>query len=215
MRVNAQEENSEQPKKDSMSVVLSTTIKLDSIYYPPCILPLEPEPKAHSLFKNLTSVVFDFGCSAQGARNDLKKGDPKLWFSGGIIGCDFSSKADQEFQHKYHLHFVSPGCSRFGNEDPEAYNEVIFEYLDKKYGKGWRDELRIDAIGFKAPRTNIFAQKIIRDLPLPQIANPTDSKDINSSNTEMEISFWWYAIPISGIVLLLLFLYLFKNKMTR
>ncbi|AEA45830.1 hypothetical protein [Fluviicola taffensis] len=211
LKSNAQQDHVEFPETDSISSIISNPFKLDSIYHPPCILPLEPEAKTHLFLKNLTTINFDSGCNANGAKKDLKNEKTIIWFSGGFVGCDFNSKADQEFQNKYHVQFISPGCCRFGDEDPEAYNEVVFEYLDKKYGKGWRDELRIDAIGFKAPRSNIFAQKTINDLHSLQIANPTRSEAMNPMNPETENSIWWYIMPTSGFALLLA-LYFIKRK---
>jgi hypothetical protein len=199
------------PGKDSIPSALPLTINSDSTYYPPCILPLEPEANILVLTKNLASFVYDSGCHAKGAKKDLKNGKPLIWFPGGIVGCDFSSEADRKFQKKYRVRFVSPGCSRCGDEDPEAYNEVIFQHMDQTYGKGWRNELRMDAEGFKAPRTNEFAQKALLDFPSMQIGNPALSLGTEAATPQAEASVWWYILPTSGFALLL-GLYLIKRK---
>lgn len=125
---------------------------------------------------------------------------------------DFNSELDKTFQNKYHVTFLSQGCVRWGeNENEAAYNQVIFKYLDKKYGKAWRYELRDDAIGFDAPESiTEAAPKLASPLAL-QIANPTHSTNSKSTNPDSETSIWWYVLPTSGFALLLS-LYFIKRK---
>lgn len=207
--LNAQQDSTENRKNDSLTIIFTNPILWDSIYYPPCIIPFENKAN-HSAF--ITVLHSDSGCHPKGARKDLKNGEALIWFPGGFVGCDFSSEADQEFQNRYQVRFVSPGCCRWGDEDPEGYNEVIFQHLDKKYGKGWRDELRHDAKGFTAPKTSNAAKDIsLNNSPLAmQLANPQGIES-QSTNPEMETSVWWYILPTSGFALLL-GLYFIKRK---
>ena len=89
--------------------------------------------------------------NAIGARKDIKKKNIRILFPGGFGGMpDFDNQKDIDFQKKYSVDFFSQGCIRMGeDENEEEYNLTIFKYLDKKFGKSWRSEIRSDAIGLK------------------------------------------------------------------
>lgn len=89
--------------------------------------------------------------NTQGAKKDIVNGNIRILFSGGFGGMpDFNNEDDLAFQKKYGVKFYSLGCFRGGDdENQEAYNNRIFKYLDEKFGKTWRIEIRKDAIGFK------------------------------------------------------------------
>lgn len=207
IELNAQQDNPEITEKDSLITLTTDILKPDTNFYPPFILPLDPEPKLTEFKTEFVSYHVDSGCHPKGAKKDLKNGEAIIWFPGGIFGCDFSSKADQEFQNRYQVRFVSPGCGRFGDEDPDGYNQVIFQYLDKKYGTGWRDELRHDATGFKKPIISVA--ELTSPLAI-QLANPKKIY-LQSLNPETETSVWWYILPTSGFALLVS-LYLIKKR---
>lgn len=154
---------------------------------------------------------FESPYTAKGAKQDLRNGKPLILFPGGIVGRDFSSKADQEFQSRYQVQFVSQGCIRFPGEDLAAYNEVIFQYLDKKYGIGWRNELGSDPIGFEKPISSQCKSTDYLTSPLAmQLANPEDFNS-KSINPDTGTSVWWYILPTSSFALLLS-LYFFKRR---
>ncbi len=205
IELNAQQDSPETAGKDSLNTVISD-LKIDTAYYPPCILPLEPDSKLP--FFKFNPVRFDSGCNAKGAKRDLKNGKAMVWFPGGFVGRDFSSEADQEFQKRYQVQFVSPGCVRSGDEDPAAYNEIIFKYLDRKYGTGWRNELSSDAIGFEKPI--IRTPKLTSPLAM-RLANP-QAIDSQAPNPETETSVWWYILPTSGFALLVSLYFIKKRK---
>lgn len=86
--------------------------------------------------------------NASGAACDIDSGKVQILFLGGFGGMpSFDNVRDQQFQEKYQAEFWSQGCVRMVGDDEEAYNWAIFEYLDEKYGEGWREEIRTDAIG--------------------------------------------------------------------
>lgn len=89
--------------------------------------------------------------NTEGAIKDIKKKNIRILFLGGFGRIPvFNNKKDVSFQKKYSVKFFSQGCIRMGNnENEEAYNQTIFKYLDKKFGKHWRNEIRKDPIGFK------------------------------------------------------------------
>lgn len=84
----------------------------------------------------------------KGALEDLRKGDVKLLLPGGIIEAP-TQPYDSTFERKYNVTFISQGCVRFLGDNEAAYNAEVFKYLDEKYGKDWRKEIRSDVIGLK------------------------------------------------------------------
>lgn len=88
------------------------------------------------------------GYSKESALKDIKSKKPKLLLQGGIAPIILSS--DKIFSEKYNIRFYDLGCVAY---DPQecliAYNVTMFQYLDKLYGKKWREEIRKDVIGFR------------------------------------------------------------------
>lgn len=82
----------------------------------------------------------------EGAIIDIEKHEQKIFLPGGFISSTIT-KEDSIFEKKYQIKFISQGCVKFEGENELEYNQEIFKYLDKKYGKKWRNEIRIDAIG--------------------------------------------------------------------
>lgn len=112
------------------------------------------QPKSFSVNINSTSVEnFDLklkaDCLVNGeiAKTDLKNSQPRLLLIGGMIPTIKSGQA--EFEKKYDIVYSDFGCMQDPYECVKQYNEVVFTYLDKTYGKGWRKEVRDDVIGFK------------------------------------------------------------------
>lgn len=93
-------------------------------------------------------VYFVSENNKQGATADLKKGVVNLFLPGGIVGApEYSS--DKSFEKSYQLKFIFLGCVRMEGDNFAEYNQTVFEYLDKKYGKKWRAQIRKDVIGLK------------------------------------------------------------------
>lgn len=81
------------------------------------------------------------------AQRDIDSNTIHILFPGGFLGIpDFNNPKDTDFQDKYHVTFFAQGCIRSGLDNEDEYNRHIFKYLDKKYGKQWRAEIRDDAI---------------------------------------------------------------------
>lgn len=204
-------------EKDSIDPYQSLILRMDSSYFTgwkfrPCILPLELDTISLSYLFIPKSYSFVSHYNEKGAETDIKEGDPRILFPGGFGGMpDFSSEVDREFQKKYRVEFFSQGCLRSGEyEDEEGYNQVIFDYLDKKYGKAWRYELRDNAIGFKAPVSIVEVAPTLASPLALQIANQ-DKSEVQSGKQDPETSIWWYILPTSGFALLLS-LYFIKRK---
>ena len=65
--------------------------------------------------------------------------------AGGIAPVVYihQNKFEKEFNIVYHEF----GCVAPNHDCILKYNQVIFKYLDTKYGKRWRKEVRKDVIG--------------------------------------------------------------------
>lgn len=89
-------------------------------------------------------IVYDSNCqfSKQKALEDIKNNSIKLLVIGGYAPVKYVTDKFQEkkFNFKYYIF----GCLI---ENPQCiiqYNKTIFRFLDKKYGKQWRQEVRDD-----------------------------------------------------------------------
>ena len=88
----------------------------------------------------------------KGAKNDIKTKKIQVLFASVSKDSthNFKSEKDKQFQEKYQVQFYAqaPGHNA-EKEDEKGYNQVVFDYLDEKYGTDWRFEIRRDAIGFE------------------------------------------------------------------
>lgn len=82
------------------------------------------------------------------ALKDIQAGTIKLLIFGGIAPS-VNTKFDVKFEKKYNLKYHDFGCIHVGYECVRDYNQTIFTYLDKKYGKKWRVGIRKDVISLK------------------------------------------------------------------
>ena len=81
------------------------------------------------------------------AQHDMVKNKPRLLLSSGIAPVIYSDQ--DKFEKKYGVKYYDYGCVTPPHECIEQYNKEIFKYLDNKFGKSWRREVRKDVIGFK------------------------------------------------------------------
>lgn len=100
-------------------------------------------------FLKNVNFILDAECSVnqQRAIKDLRKNKPKLLLFGSIAPVVYPN--DKEFEDKYGIRFYDYGCTPPAIECMASYNQVIFDYLDDKYGSKWRKEIRNDVIGLK------------------------------------------------------------------
>jgi len=110
------------------------------------------EPKDTSIVINDNSVenfklMFVSNCTVNGkvAEYEIKKGNPRLLILGGIAPVFY--RGQEKFEKKYRVKYYDFGCDVPARECAVDYNKKIFEYLDRKYGKGWRKEVRNDVEG--------------------------------------------------------------------
>jgi len=79
------------------------------------------------------------------AEKDIKKGKPKLLLIGGI--APIHHVGQEKIEKKFTFKYYDFGCTPPPIECVIQYNNVIFDYLDKKFNKNWRKDVRKDVIG--------------------------------------------------------------------
>jgi hypothetical protein len=79
------------------------------------------------------------------AQKDIANNTIHILLPGCIFKADIYPK-DTIFEKKYNVKYWSLEYSTLNDNE---YNQIIFEYLDKKFGKDWRNEIRPDAVGLK------------------------------------------------------------------
>ena len=92
--------------------------------------------------------VFKLPCILDGqqinkelAEKDILNNKIRIIIDGGIAPTFY--KNDYNFEKRYKVKFWTSGCqSTISNKCKSEYNKTIFDYLDKKYGKNWRKEIR-------------------------------------------------------------------------
>jgi hypothetical protein len=99
----------------------------------------------HTQPTEVTAVPF----TPESAQIDIKTNQVRILLPGGIVAPAPMTKADEVFQTKYHIQYYSQGCVHQEGEDEAGYNRTVFKYLDRRYGKNWRQEVRKDAVGIR------------------------------------------------------------------
>ena len=71
-----------------------------------------------------------------------------IYVLGGIASV--ITKEDLAFAKKHNVHFHDFGCIAPTNfKEYETKNELVFEYLNKIYGKQWQKEIKQSVMGFE------------------------------------------------------------------
>jgi hypothetical protein len=79
------------------------------------------------------------------ATADLKKGKIKFLIRGGIVSTHV--KGQEAFEKRYSIKYYDFGCVMPSDISIEDYNKIVARYMDKKFGLGWRKEVRKDIQG--------------------------------------------------------------------
>jgi len=79
------------------------------------------------------------------ANADIKKGHVKFFLQGGIVST--YKKGQEVFEKKYKLKYADLGCVMPNNLSIADYNKTVALYMDKKFGFGWRVDVRKDVSG--------------------------------------------------------------------
>ncbi len=99
-------------------------------------------------FKFIISTECNVRANENRALQDIQDGKPKLLLASGDAPIIY--KSDQYFSDKYKVYYYDYGCLPEKKECMIQYNKSIFKYLDQKFGKAWRKEVRKDIIGLKS-----------------------------------------------------------------
>ncbi|HTK21250.1 MAG TPA: hypothetical protein VL442_17145 [Mucilaginibacter sp.] len=102
-----------------------------------------PKQSNNVLIVNVTSCSFGY----VKAQKDVKAGKPLLLLSGGI--APVASPKEDKFEKRYTVKYHDFGDVPQSIKCSMAYNNVVFSFLDKKFGKSWRKDARADVIGLK------------------------------------------------------------------
>ncbi|MBN2637571.1 MAG: carboxypeptidase regulatory-like domain-containing protein, partial [Bacteroidales bacterium] len=92
-------------------------------------------------------IISDCGINKEIAERDIREHRPRLLLVGGIAPVIY--RDENKFEKEYKVKYYDFGCNAPANECIIQYNEQIFKYLDKKYGKSWRKKVRQDVVGLK------------------------------------------------------------------
>jgi len=88
------------------------------------------------------------GFNAVKALKDIKENKAHLLLYGSI--APVIRPSDKEFKDKFGVAYMIFGDDETVREEcKKSYNQVVFDYLDIKFGKKWREEVRKDIVGYK------------------------------------------------------------------
>ena len=97
------------------------------------------------LFLKYPSIIEGEYINKELAESDIKKNNIRIITTGGNAPPMY--RYDSDFEKKYNLKFWTNGDQyRVSNKRNVEYNAIIFGYLDSKYGKKWRTEIRPDVL---------------------------------------------------------------------
>lgn len=95
-----------------------------------------------------------FGLQAQEKKQndtikiEINSNKKTIYVLGGIASV--ITKEDLAFAKKYNIQFHDFGCIAPTNfEEYEVKNELVFEYLNKTYGKQWQKDIKANVLGFE------------------------------------------------------------------
>jgi hypothetical protein len=83
-------------------------------------------------------------CDPSAAQLDIDAASPRLLFSVGYEGAFRMSPDDKAFEQRYGVKYNVYGCTGPRERCLAAYNQVIINYLDDKFGHTWREDVHAD-----------------------------------------------------------------------
>lgn len=98
------------------------------------------------LNQNIDSLVIklnDNNCFLN-AESDIKNSKPKLFLGGGI--APVHQKGQEKTEQQFKFEYVEFGCNIPPQACMKRYSRIIFDYLDKIYGRKWRYAVRQDVL---------------------------------------------------------------------
>lgn len=102
----------------------------------------------------LAIFLFSFTLQAQEKKQndtikiEINSNTKTIYVLGGI--ASIITKEDLAFAKKYNIQFHDFGCIAPTNfKEYEAKNELVFNYLNKTFGKQWQKEIKSSVLGFE------------------------------------------------------------------
>ena len=102
----------------------------------------------------LTIFLISFTLQAQEKKQndtikiEINSNTKTIYVLGGIASV--ITKEDLAFAKKYNIQFHDFGCIAPTNfKEYETKNELVFEYLNKTYGKQWQKEIKQSVMAFE------------------------------------------------------------------
>ena len=92
-------------------------------------------------------ITADCEVNKEIAEIDIENKKPRLLLIGSIAPIIYNNQCI--FEKKYNIEYYDFGCLPPSEECVIQYNKTVFNYLDKKFGRKWRKEVRKDVIGLK------------------------------------------------------------------
>lgn len=93
------------------------------------------------------SLYVPFNFDSELARQDIARNNMQFYCGSGVIVAMYSA-TDKEFEKTFNIQYEIMGCTpTMSSEKSVAYNRTIASYLDKKYGRYWRQKVRRDVHG--------------------------------------------------------------------
>ena len=76
---------------------------------------------------------------------DLKNEEPRLFvFDDPYL----DNHSPNSFEKDYNVYYVPDGAVYYNSPDSILkYNQIVFKYLNEKFGTKWREEVRSDVVG--------------------------------------------------------------------
>ncbi len=99
--------------------------------------------KSNFIKNSIDSIIVKSDCEFNFER-DLKKGKPKLLLVGSV--APVYVQGQEKHEKKFGFEYYDFGCQPDSEDCMKVYNFQTFEYLDKKFGKAWRKEVRPDVL---------------------------------------------------------------------
>ena len=102
----------------------------------------------------IATLLFSFSIQAQEKKQndtiriEINSNTKTIYVLGGIVSA--ITKEDLAFAKKYNIQFHDFGCIAPTNfEEYEEKNVLVFEYLNKAFGKQWQKEIKPSVLGFE------------------------------------------------------------------
>jgi hypothetical protein len=102
----------------------------------------------------IIALFFSFAIQAQEKKQndtikiEINSKTKTIYVLGGIASV--ITKEDLAFAKKYNIQFHDFGCIAPTNfKEYETKNELVFNYLNKTYGKQWQKKIKSSVLGFE------------------------------------------------------------------